>query len=148
MKHPKPMKLTALVVTSLLIAAPAARAAMHSTTGELPPAQTVGQVTYVSGGSDPVQAQAMRRAATHYPLELDLLWGRGAKETPIAGVEWSIQNSAGRKLVDAHSSGPLVLASLPDGRYTVTARYEGDKLSRVVDVHRGRHDTVVLEWPE
>jgi hypothetical protein len=148
MKHPNPMNLAAFAVAGLLIAGPAPSAAMHSTMEQLPPAQIVGPVTYVSGGSDPLQAQVMRRAAAHYPLELDLLWGRGAKETPIAGVEWSIHNSAGHKLVDASSSGPLVLASLPDGRYTVTARYEGDELSRVVDVHRGKHDTVVLEWPQ
>jgi hypothetical protein len=148
MKQTSSMKLTALVATGLLIAAPAARATVRDTTGELPPAQSVGPVTYVSGGGDPAQAQAMRRAAAHYPLELDLLWGRGAKETPIAGVEWSIRNAAGRTLVDATSTGPLVLASLPDGRYTVTARYEATALSRVVDVHERRHDTVVLEWPQ
>ena len=148
MKHTIPLKMTGLVVAGLSIAGSVAMAATHATMGQLPRAQSAGPVTYVSGGSDPVQAQAMRKAAAHYPLEVDLLWGRGAKETPIAGVEWSIRNAAGRKLVDASSSGPLVLASLPDGRYTVTARYEQSTLSRVVDVHKGSHNTVVLEWPQ
>lgn len=113
-----------------------------------PPAQTVGSITYLSGGADPAQAKAMQNEAAGFPLELDFLWGRGAKETPIGSVEWSIRNAAGHALLDASSNGPEVLASLPDGRYTVTARYDRMQLSRVINVHKGMHDTIVLEWPE
>ena len=113
---------------------------------DMPPAKHAGQITYFSGGSAPAQAKAMDSEARRYPLELLFFWGRGEKETPI-DVEWSIKNAAGKELVDARSSGPEVLASLPDGRYTVTARYDETTLSRTLAVHRGAHDTVVLEWP-
>jgi hypothetical protein len=115
---------------------------------DTPPAITVGSITYLNGGRDAAQAQAIRSEAARYPLELDFLWGRGAKETPIGNVEWSIHNAAGHKLLDASSNGPLVLASLPNGRYRVTARYEDKTLSRVVNVHQGTHETVLLEWPQ
>ena len=113
---------------------------------DMPPAKSAGQITYFSGGSTPAQANAMDSNARRYPLEVLFFWGRGQKETPIT-VAWSIKNAVGHELVDARSSGPEVLASLPDGKYTVTARYDETTLSRPVVVHRGRHDTVVLEWP-
>ena len=111
-----------------------------------PPAKTVGPVTYIDGGRAPAQAQAMNREASDYPLELLFLWGRGQKETPIYGVQWSIKNAAGHELLDKSAGGPEVLASLPNGRYTVTAHYQEKTLSRAVTVHRGQHDEVVLEW--
>jgi hypothetical protein len=122
--------------------------ALASVDAALPPAQRAGSITYLSGGSDPAQATAMRGVEARYPLELNFLWGRGAKETEVAGVEWSIRNAAGHELLDVRSGGPLVLASLPDGRYTVTARYDGTALSRAVAVHKGMHDDLLLEWPE
>lgn len=130
-----------------LTSVPAAMALAPAATA-LPPAQSAGSITYLSGGSDPAQATALEGAAARYPLEVDFLWGRGAKETEIGGVDWSIRNAAGHEMLDASSGGPIVLASLPDGRYTVTARYDGDKQSRVVNVRKGTHDTVLLEWPQ
>lgn len=114
----------------------------------MPPALTVGSVTYLSGGADPAQEKAMRSEAAKYPLELDFLWGRGAKETELRNVEWSIRNAAGHELLDASSNGPVILVALPNGRYTVTGHYEGKPISHVVDVHKGRHETVALEWPQ
>lgn len=148
MKRSKTMRLGAIVLTSLLGTGPALSTTMNTATGHLPAAHSAGPVTYMSGGSDPVQASAMHKEAAAYPLEMDFVWGRGAKESQIGGVEWSIRNAAGHVLVDESSNGPVVLASLPDGRYTLTARYEGRALSRVVDVHKGKHQTVVLEWPQ
>ena len=136
-----------LVGLVALTPVPAAMASA-SPAAAVPPAQTVGSIKYLSGGSDPAQAVAMEHTAARYPLELDFLWGRGAKESDIAGVEWSIRNAGGHDLLDASSGGPIVLASLPDGRYTVTAHYDGDTQSRVVNVRKGAHDTVLLEWPQ
>jgi hypothetical protein len=70
----------------------------------------------------------MDAEAARYPLELIFLWGRGQKETPV-DVEWSIRNTAGDELAHARSSGPEILASLPDGRYRVTARHDATTLS-------------------
>jgi len=132
---------------SLLVMAPfAAPAAWASIDSGMPAATTVGPVTYVSGGSTPSQTKSMDKESGRYPLQLLFLWGRGQKETPV-DVSWSIKNAAGHELVNAPSSGPEVLASLPNGRYTVTARYHETTLSRIVKVHRGAHDEVVLEWP-
>jgi hypothetical protein len=136
-----------MLCASLLAVTPfAVSIAWASVDSEMPPAKTAGSVTYFTGGSTPGQAKAMNGAAARYPLEMLFLWGRGQKETPV-DVEWSIKNAAGHELVDARSSGPEVLASLPDGRYTVTARYKETTVSEAVTVRKGMHDDVVLEWP-
>ena len=131
-----------------LVLAGTAGATANSTTSQLPPARHAGTVTYLSGGSQAPQAEAMYAAAANYPLELNFLWGRGAKESEISKVEWAISNTAGHTLVNAHSTGPIVLASLPDGHYTVKASHDGKQLTRNVNVQNGKQDTVVLEWPQ
>lgn len=125
-----------------------AAAAWATPNGTLPPEHTAGSIAYLSGGSDPVQASEMRNVAARYPLEVEFLWGRGAKETDIAGVDWSIRDVAGHVLVDQRSGEPIVLAALPDGRYNVTGTYDGTTLSRVVTVRKGSHNDLLLEWPE
>jgi hypothetical protein len=131
---------------SLLAASLPVSTGWASISANMPSSKSAGPVTYVSGGSDPAQAKAMSSEATSYPLELLFFWGRGQKETPVA-VDWSIKNAAGHEMLDVPSSGPEVLASLPNGRYTVTAQYKETTLSRALVVHKGIHDTVVLEWP-
>lgn len=135
-----------ILLASLLAISLPASTGWAAIDSNVPSSKTVGPVTYLSGGGDPAQAKAMNSEAGRYPLELLFFWGRGQKETPVP-VEWSIRNATGRELLDAPSSGPEVLATLPDGRYKVTARYKDSTISRVVNVHRGTPDTVVLEWP-
>lgn len=131
----------------LLSAAPfALSSASASADANLPSAKTVGSITYISGGDTPAQAKAIDADASHYPVELLFLWGRGQKETPVDAA-WSIKNAEGHEFVHASANGPEVLASLPNGRYTVTARYNETTLSRVVTVRKGSLDEVVLEWP-
>lgn len=137
-----------LMVGAVSMAIMPAAMAMASPESALPPQHTAGPVTYLNGGSDPAQATAMNGAAARYPLELEFLWGRGAKESEIARVQWSVRNAAGHEMIDGSAGGPMVLASLPDGRYTVTATYDGDTLSRTVSVRKGMHDDVLLEWPQ
>ena len=137
-----------IAVAGLVLAVPTASATAKPSMSQLPPAEHAGPVTYLNGGAEARQAEAMHRAAFNYPLELDFLWGRGAKESQISKVEWSIQNAAGHELVDARASGPIVLASLPDGHYTVKATYDGKALTRDVVVRKGKQDKVLLEWPQ
>jgi len=138
-----------VAVAGLALAGPALSAAAPSTMSQLPPAQHAGPVTYVNGGAEAMQADAMDHASASYPLELDFLWGRGAKESEISHVDWSLKNDrTGQTMVEAQATGPMVLASLPDGRYTVTATHDGKTLTRDVSVQKGKHDRVLLEWPQ
>jgi hypothetical protein len=90
----------------------------------------------------------MQTDAAQYPLEVQFIWGRGAKETPVAASEWSIRDAADRVLVVGHGGGPIILASLPNGRYIVQATYDGDTLRRHVRVSKNAPEDVLLEWPQ
>ena len=91
----------------------------------------------------------MQSDAKQYPLELQFLWGRGAKETPVAVSKWSIQDAkTGHVLASGQSGGPIILASLPNGRYAVLATYDGNTLKRYVPVKKGLQEDALLEWPQ
>jgi hypothetical protein len=132
-----------IALSAVLVPTTAAWAAARP---DLPPRHAVGQVVYLSGGGDQTQEAAMRSVASRYPLELDFLWGRGGKETPIAVAHWSITTVTGGPLLAASAGGPLILARVPEGRYVVTAQYEGKEVSRIVTIRKGAHDTLVMEW--
>ena len=138
-----------LLVSSLLTVVSAGTPlAWASTNPDLPAAERAGSLTYLSGGSAPAQAQAMQSDASQYPLELQFIWGRGAKESPVTASEWSIRDAADRVLVVGRSGGPIILALLPNGRYIVQATYDGDTVRRTVQVRNGVADDVLLEWPQ
>jgi hypothetical protein len=137
-----------VVSTFVAVVAAAASTAWASTNPDLPAAEHAGVVTYLSGGSALAQTQAVQSDATEYPLELQFVWGRGAKETPVTASEWSIRDATDHVLVVGRSGGPVILASLPNGRYIVQATYDGDTLRRVVHVRKGTQDDVLLEWPQ
>lgn len=144
------MQARARPLLSALVAATSAAAtlAWASTNPELPVVHREGPVAYVTGGSTLGQERAMQDEAAQYPLELQFLWGRGAKETPVTVSHWSIRDGYGHEVAAGKEGGPILLASLPDGRYVVSATYDGNIVNRVVRVSRGVHDDVLLEWPQ
>jgi hypothetical protein len=113
----------------------------------MPPAHTVGQVKYVSGGVGIDEAAAMQRAAAHYELEVVFaardLAGRGDY---LAAIPVSIRDRAGHTVLNTTARGPYLLADLADGTYTVTATDNGVAKSQVVQVAHGAHQHVVFEW--
>lgn len=116
---------------------------------EMIPAHHVGPVTYLDIDGYAIEKGVLQQKdAVAYPLEIDFLWGRGAKQSEVDGVKWTIANAAGHALVTAPPSGPVILAALPDGRYTVTGWYEGAPMKRTVTVRYGKHSTVPLEWTQ
>lgn len=139
--------LTQLLVSSFVVVISAAPS-MALACSELPAARHAGSVTYLSGGNTPAQEQAMQNDVKRYPLELRFVWGRGVKETLVNANGWSIRDAAGIVVAMGSSSGPIVLASLPNGRYTVLATYNGDTLTRIVQVCEGVQNDVLLEWPQ
>jgi len=113
---------------------------------DLPPEQTQGKVTYLSGGIGLDQQAAMKQAASEYPLELEFLESGGPHAVFAAGVQVTITDRTGKVVLDARSNGPFMLARLPDGQYTISAENTGRVETRRVIVERGKHRTVVFEW--
>lgn len=131
-----------LFTVSLLISLPAFAAALST----LPPEQTQGAVTYRSGGIGRDEAQAFAAASTQYPLTLEF----AAKHTPhaefLADVHITIKDVRGQSILDTQSDGPFLLAKLPAGYYTVTARQQGQTLTRNVHVTAAKSAHVLFLW--
>ena len=133
--------LASVLALGLLAATPARTA----TNPDLPPIIARGAVAYMSGGISPGQESAMQQEATAYPLELRFLESGRAYGGP-AYVPVKIRSHSGQVVLDSSSDGPLMLAKLPDGQYSVSARYGGETEVLRADVNHGEHCTLVFDW--
>jgi hypothetical protein len=103
---------------------------------------------FINGGVTKDEADLMRQEAPRYPLQITLA-RRG--ETPghndfVAEAQLRILDSGGRVVVERGDTGPIFLATLPDGTYTVEAVYAGQTKSQRVQISGGRHQQVEFLW--
>jgi len=131
-----------LMAFSLLAALPA----FAAIPGALPPVQTQGEVTYVSGGVGHDQTQAFEAAARQYPLDLEFAIKHRPHAEFTANVHVIITDAQGTRVLDTHSDGPFLLAKLPAGRYTVTAEQQHQTLTRTVHVASHKSAHVMFLW--
>lgn len=120
--------------------------AWAATDAGLPPVRTHGAVTYLSGGIGQDEQAAMKQAAGQYPLEVEFVETGPAHAFFSAGVQVTITDRAGNAVLDARSDGPFLLAMLPDGQYTITARNSASMKTRTVTIERDKHTRVVFDW--
>ncbi len=113
----------------------------------LPPERSHGSVTYLTGGVGKEESDAIKRVQDRYPLSL-LFVERGGPNTwhYLANVRVSIQDAAGKSLLETTAEGPFLLAKLPEGRYTVVAEVRGQLITRRVDLTQGKRAQLVFEW--
>ncbi|MBE0626493.1 MAG: hypothetical protein IH606_16965 [Burkholderiales bacterium] len=112
--------------------------------GDLPPAVRSGKASYITGGIGKTEADAMRRAASDYPLALVL--SRSKIGNFITGVDLLVQAHDGMPVLHANSAGPIVLMRLPKGQYRVKARYDGRVIVRQVEVDPATSEMLYLNW--
>jgi hypothetical protein len=102
--------------------------------------------SFVNGGIGKEEADALRAEAADYPLELVFTRHADNRDEFIAEVHLTIRDRDGQVIVDQAQQGPIFLARLPDGTYTVTAEYRGETQTRRVAVADGRHAKLALVW--
>lgn len=107
--------------------------------------QSQNETTFVSGGIGSCEAQEMRRLARQYPLGLVFVQKNNLAESFLANIPVEITDAKGNSVLNTVSTGPLLLAKLPAGRYTVTAEHNGIVKSRQVAVSR-KHREIVYVW--
>lgn len=107
--------------------------------------QSEGEITFVSGGIGSCEAQEMRRLAGQYPLGLVFVQKNAMAESFLASIPVEITDTKGNKVLSTTSTGPILLAKLPPGRYTVTAKYNDIVKSQQVVVSR-KHRELVYVW--
>lgn len=112
----------------------------------MPAEMHFGNVTYVTGGIGKTEADAMRDAASGYPLAL--MFSRTKEGHFITNVSLRIQAQDGLPVLATDSAGPIVLAKLPEGRYLIEAKHDGRTLVREVEIDPGMHKRVYLNWSD
>lgn len=111
----------------------------------LPPQHRSGIVTYRTGGADPIEAVALKRAADEYPLEVVFVEKHGRRERYLPDMPMRIVDDKGKVVFEAHTMGPYFLAKLPRGRYTISTRWDAWSFSRPVTIG-GERQRVVFAW--
>ena len=106
----------------------------------------VGPVTYVSGGIGSAEVAAMRQAEPRFPLTLEFAQRDVGANEYLAGVIVGIRNAKGERIVTTMSDGPLFLASLPDGRYEITAALGSQTQTRRIVVDHGHPQHLTFVW--
>lgn len=106
--------------------------------------KTSGDIRYLSGGIGQEEAQAMREAARRYNLAMTFTIGTGQF---VSDVKVVVKNKGGNVVLDTVSDGPMLLANLPPGPYTVEATFEGKTQTRKVTVAQNKHRQLILRWP-
>jgi hypothetical protein len=112
------------------------------------PAAIVNNVPTINGGVTKDEADLIRQEAPRYPLEITLA-RRG--ETPgrnefVAEAQLRVLDSGGRVVLERADTGPIFLASLPDGAYTIEVTYAGETKTQRVQLSGGRHAAVTFLW--
>jgi hypothetical protein len=128
---------------AVLLAAPLVRAQ-----SDLPQEQRQGSITYIAGGIGSDEADAMRRAATSYPLTLELAARSGGlRDGFIADARVEIDDLKGQTLLATKVDGPFLLVRLPAGSYALQVAWEGAVERKNVTIASGERLHVVFEFP-
>jgi len=112
----------------------------------LPREQTQGPVSFLAGGVGVEEVKAIEKVANSYPLTLEFCVKSSPRSEFVANVKVKITNHEGKLVLETLSQGPLLLAKLPPGKYSVTAEFRGETKTRSVNLAEKRHRRVVFEW--
>lgn len=129
--------------TRILIAAILTSILSASSLAAEPQEQTYGDTRYVTGGIGQDEAQAMRQAASRYPLSM-LFTARTGQY--LSDVKVTIKKKNGDTVLSAVSDGPMMLVALPPGQYTVEATAEDKTQTHKVALAKGKHQRLTLRW--
>ncbi|MCE2948347.1 MAG: T9SS type A sorting domain-containing protein [bacterium] len=102
-----------------------------------------GQVSWVAGGTHTAEIDALAEQEKGHALKLIFTLTAG---NYLAGVDVTVRDAKGTVVLEQADTGPVLLAKLPPGAYTVTATSEGREQVRKVQVGKGLR-TEYLRWP-
>ncbi len=131
-----------VLVAGMMLAFPVSGADM----GALPAELSQGNVRYVTGGVDSDQADAFKRAAPNYPLELLFAQKATPRDVYLADIKVTTRDRSSKVVLNATADGPFLLARLPAGKYQIEADNNGAVKRQAVDILAGKHRRVVFVW--
>ena len=108
--------------------------------------QIQGDVTYISGGVGGDEREAMQAMRADYNLSL-LFSAQGSGEY-LSEVKIGITDKNGNTFLDTVSDGPMLLASLKPGHYTVTAEVDGQVAHKKATIATNKRTFLSFIWPQ
>jgi hypothetical protein len=114
----------------------------------LPDVKVAGNVEYMTGGIGLDESTEMQAAARRWPLALEFAVKAGDQAEWMANVDVTVVDHRGDTVLQATSEGPLLLARLAPGNYTVRASAAGKVLQRKVHIAPGESARAVFVWPQ
>lgn len=103
---------------------------------------TLGGIDYISGGAGEEDRNAMAAQQSQFPFKVVLSAGSGQY---VVADRLSVRAPEG-ELLTVRDAGPLVMANLPPGTYTVEATWQGKTERRPVRV--AGPQTLNLRFPD
>lgn len=100
----------------------------------------------MSGGVGIGARDTLSQRAEDY--ELKLVFARTPSGDYLADVPVTISDRRGNTVIDAVSDGPWMYVDLPNGTYSVKARFNGRTETRQISVTSGSQRTVYLRFPD
>lgn len=94
--------------------------------------ETHAGIAVIHGGVGAEERAAIEQTASGYNLKLT--FARKGSGAYLFGVKVVVRNTQGRVVLDTTASGPLMLAKLPDGAYSVAATEQGVTLSQNIAI--------------
>jgi hypothetical protein len=129
------------------------RSGMAAEQKEDMPAGTLGQglqiqeqngISFVSGGVGDEQQDVLDSVAGRFNLKLTLARQDGKF---MGSSALRIAKQGGATVLETQTNGPLFLAKLPAGRYSINAAAAGQSYTRTVTVPSSGQKELVLTWP-
>jgi hypothetical protein len=103
----------------------------------------VSFVSFVSGGVGQDESQALRSAASQWPLSLRFTARSGEF---LADVHVTIEDAHGTSVLDATSRGPYMLVKVPPGRYSVHVSHADISKTSAVTVSASGTARATFTW--
>ncbi|WP_242539921.1 carboxypeptidase-like regulatory domain-containing protein [Trinickia mobilis] len=139
------LRLLSLISAAAILAAGTSQIATAATPA-LPPLQHSGSISYLSGGVGSDQSAAIKNVMHQYPLTLEFVGKTNSGNEYLADVPVQIADAHGTTVLKTDAQGPFMLLSLPDGRYTVTARHDGKMQRRTVNIASSTRAHEMFIW--
>jgi hypothetical protein len=101
-------------------------------------------IAYLSGGIGEDERAAFEEARKDFNLELVFAAKGGGNY--LANIDLAVLDAARREILRTTTEGPLFLAQLPPGRYTIVATFNGETQTRSLTVPAKGRKQAALYW--
>jgi hypothetical protein len=105
--------------------------------------QTVGSISYVSGGVGTESQERLNSLTKEFNLKLVFAMKSGGY---VSGARVTLADAGGKTLLDTSSEGPWLLVKLPSGRYRVMATFSGKTIEHKTAVKAANLKTLDFRW--